>query len=58
MQNPKTTTLGIVTIVAAVALGAKELLATGTLPDLTMLVGQIAAGIGLLHAADGGVRQG
>jgi hypothetical protein len=52
MKDPKTTILGILTLVVAIATGAKEYLATGTLPDLGVLVTSLTAGWGLIVARD------
>lgn len=52
MKNPKTTLLGILTLVVAIATGAKEYIATGNLPDLGMLVTSLTAGWGLIVARD------
>jgi hypothetical protein len=52
MNNYRTTLLGALTIIVALATGAKEFLGTGTLPDLGLLVSSIAAGWGLLMARD------
>lgn len=47
----KTTALGIITIVAAVANAALSFLKTGT-ADYGALIAAVTAGIGLLKAAD------
>ena len=47
----KTTILGIVTIIAAIATAAASYLKTGS-ADFTVLIGGISAGIGLIKAAD------
>jgi hypothetical protein len=47
----KTTVLGILTIVAAVANAAVSFLKTGT-ADIPVTIAAITAGWGLLHAAD------
>lgn len=52
MKDPKTTTLGILTLVVAVATAAQQYLSTGTLPDLGMLVTSLTAGWGLIVARD------
>ena len=52
MKNPKTTTLGILTLVVAIATAAQQYLSTGTLPDLGMLVTSLTAGWGLIAAKD------
>jgi hypothetical protein len=52
MNNIKTTALGVLTILAAVATAGKELLATGSLPDIGLLVASVLAGWGLIAAQD------
>ena len=56
MRNWKTTTIGILTILVALATGAKEYLATDTLPDLGLIVTSILAGCGLVQAKDNNAR--
>ena len=56
MRNWKTTSIGILTILVAVATGAKEYLATDTLPDLGLIVTSILAGWGLVQAKDSNAR--
>ncbi len=52
MTNYKTTILGIVTILAAVSVAAKEFLTNGSLPDIGILFASVAAGWGLIAARD------
>lgn len=52
MNNVKTTALGALTIIAALATAGKELLATGALPDFGLLVATVLAGWGLISARD------
>ena len=56
MKNWKTTSIGILTILVAVATGAKEYLATDNLPDLGLIVTSILAGWGLVQAKDNNAR--
>jgi hypothetical protein len=56
MRNWKTNTIGILTILIAVATGAKEYLATDTLPDLGLIVASVLAGWGLIQAKDNNAR--
>jgi hypothetical protein len=56
MRNWKTTSIGILTILVAVATGAKEYLSTDTLPDLGLIVTSILAGWGLVQAKDNNAR--
>lgn len=52
MNNFKTTALGVLTILAAVATAGKEFLATGTFPDIGLLVAAVLSGWGLIAAQD------
>jgi hypothetical protein len=52
MNDYRTTALGIVTILAAVSVAAKEFLTTGTLPDFGLLLASVTAGWGLIFAGD------
>ena len=52
MNNWKTTLLGILTIIASVSTAGRELLATGSLPDLGLIVASLLAGWGLITARD------
>ena len=56
MRNWKTNTIGILTILIALATGAKEYLATDTLPDLGLIVASVLAGWGLVQAKDNNAR--
>ena len=56
MRNWKTTSLGILTIIVALATGAKEYLATDSLPDFGLIVTSILAGWGLVQAKDNNAR--
>jgi hypothetical protein len=56
MRNWKTNTIGILTIMIALATGAKEYLATDTLPDLGLIVASVLAGWGLIQAKDSNAR--
>jgi hypothetical protein len=56
MRNWKTTTIGALTILIAIATGAKEYLATDTLPDLGLIVASVLAGWGLVQAKDNNAR--
>jgi len=56
MRNWKTTSIGALTIVIALATGAKEYLATDSLPDLGLIVASILAGWGLIQAKDNSAR--
>jgi hypothetical protein len=56
MRNWKTSTIGILTILIAVATGAKEYLATDSLPDIGLIVAAILSGWGLVQAKDNTAR--
>jgi hypothetical protein len=56
MRNWKTTTIGALTIIIAVATGAKEYLATDTLPDIGLIIAAILSGWGLVQAKDNTAR--
>jgi hypothetical protein len=56
MRNWKTSTIGILTIIIAVATGAKEYLATDSLPDIGLIVAAILSGWGLVQAKDNTAR--
>jgi hypothetical protein len=56
MRNPKTTIIGILTIIIAIATGAKEWLTTDTVPDLALIVTSVLAGWGLVQAKDNNAR--
>lgn len=51
-MNPKTTTLGALTIVVAVANAVIAFL-NGHAPDYASTIASVTAGIGLIKAADG-----
>jgi hypothetical protein len=56
MRNWKTTTLGILTAIIALATGAKEFLATGTIPDIGLIAASLTAAYGLVMAKDASAR--
>jgi hypothetical protein len=56
MRNWKTTTIGILTALIALATGAKEFLATGTIPDIGLIAASLLAGWGLIVAKDNNAR--
>ena len=56
MRNPKTTILGILTVIIALATGAKEYLETDSLAHLPMVITAILAGLGLVEAKDHDAR--
>jgi hypothetical protein len=56
MRNWKTTTLGVLTALIALATGAREFLTTGSLPDLGLIAASLAAAWGLLVAKDADAR--
>lgn len=56
MRNWKTTSIGILTIVIALATGAKMYLGTGQVPDIGALAAAVAAGWGLIMAKDNNAR--
>jgi hypothetical protein len=56
MRNWKTTTIGILTAIIALATGAKEFLATGTIPDIGLIAASLMAAWGLVVAKDGTAR--
>lgn len=55
-SNWKTSALGVLTIVIALATGAKEYLATESLPDIGLIVSSVLAGWGLIAAKDNDSR--
>ena len=55
-SNWKTSALGVLTIIIALATGAKEFLATDSLPDLGLIVSSVLAGWGLVQAKDNNAR--
>jgi hypothetical protein len=56
MRNWKTNTIGVLTILIALATGAKEYLATDSLPDIGLIVASVLAGWGLIQAKDNNAR--
>jgi len=56
MNNWKTTTLGVLTGLIALATGAKEFLSTGSLPDIGLIAASLAAAWGLVMAKDNNAR--
>ena len=56
MRNWKTTTIGILTALIALATGAKELLATGSIPDIGLIAASLMAAWGLVMAKDNNAR--
>jgi len=56
MRNWKTTTIGILTGIVALATGAKEFLATGNIPDIGLIAASLTAAWGLIVAKDGTAR--
>jgi hypothetical protein len=56
MRNWKTTTIGILTALIALATGAKEFLATGSIPDIGLIAASLMAAWGLVVAKDGTAR--
>jgi len=55
-SNWKTTTLGVLTAVIALATGAKEFLANGQIPDIGLIAASLAAAWGLVVAKDSDSR--
>ena len=56
MRNWKTTTIGILTALIALATGAKEFLATGSIPDFGLIAASLMAAWGLVMAKDNNAR--
>jgi predicted anti-sigma-YlaC factor YlaD len=56
MRNYKTTILGVLTVIIALATGAKEYLQTDSLAHLPVVVMAILAGLGLVEAKDHDAR--
>ena len=56
MRNYKTTTIGILTALIALATGAKEFLATGSIPDFGLIAASLTAAYGLVMAKDNNAR--
>ena len=56
MRNWKTTTLGVLTAIIALATGAKEFLASGSIPDIGLIAASLMAALGLIAAKDNNAR--
>ena len=56
MRNWKTTTLGVLTAIIAIATGAREFLASGSIPDIGLLAASLTAAYGLVMAKDHNAR--
>jgi hypothetical protein len=56
MRNWKTTTLGILTAIIALATGAKEFLASGSIPDIGLIAASLTAAYGLVMDKDASAR--
>ena len=56
MRNWKTTTLGVLTAIIAIATGAKEFLASGSIPDIGLIAASLMAAWGLIVAKDNNAR--
>jgi len=56
MRNWKTTTIGVLAGVIAIATGTKEFLASGTIPDIGLIAASLMAAWGLIVAKDGTAR--
>jgi hypothetical protein len=56
MRNWKTTSIGVLTIIIALATGTREYLATDSLPDLGLIVAAVLSGWGLVQAKDNNAR--
>jgi hypothetical protein len=56
MRNWKTTTLGVLTAIIALATGAKEFLASGSIPDIGLIAASLMAAWGLIVAKDNTAR--
>jgi hypothetical protein len=56
MRNWKTTTIGILTALIALATGGKEYLTSGQIPDIGLIAASLAAAWGLIVAKDGTAR--
>jgi len=55
-SNWKTTSIGILAIVTALAGATKTYLATGTIPDITAIAAAVLSGWGLVQAKDSDSR--
>jgi hypothetical protein len=56
MRNWKTTTIGVLTAIIATATGAREFLATGSVPDIGLIAASLMAAWGLIMAKDNDAR--
>jgi hypothetical protein len=56
MRNWKTSTIGVLTIIIALATGTREYLQTDALPDLGLIVAAVLSGWGLVQAKDNTAR--
>jgi hypothetical protein len=56
MRNWKTTTIGILTALIALATGGKEYLTSGEIPDIGLIAATLAAAWGLIMAKDNNTR--
>ena len=56
MRNYKTTTIAILTALIALATGAKEFLASGSIPDIGLIAASLTAAYGLVMAKDDNAR--
>lgn len=56
MRNWKTTTLGVLTAIIALATGAREFLTSGSLPDVGLIAASLMAAWGLVMAKDNDAR--
>jgi hypothetical protein len=56
MRNWKTSVIGALTIIIALATGTKEYLQTDALPDIGLIVAAILSGWGLIQAKDNTAR--
>ena len=56
MRNWKTTTLGVLTAIIALATGAKEFLASGSIPDIGLIAASLMPAWGLIVAKDNNAR--
>jgi hypothetical protein len=56
MRNWKTTTIGILTALIALATGGKEYLTSGQIPDIGLIAASLAAAWGLVMAKDNDAR--
>ena len=56
MRNWKTTTLGVLTAIIALATGAREFLTSGSIPDIGLIAASLMAAWGLIVAKDNNAR--